>query len=231
MSGLEAASLVDVVLRRGLVLTDKVVLAVASKPNVELANLLPESRNGLLIHVGLRQELREGHCAKISQSLIVFEGKSVSRTNQTSEMLGAVDITDRLRRRVGLCILPHFAEVHELVTLESEHSLAMRFLLTGRERNVPVQENPAQSLLKVLTESGNDFFEDIHAGGSFFSVGSLVGQIVVQNLAHWLRVRKGDELVVLGDILPVVYQHSLNVVGYRDIDHGLVVKGVLLPKS
>lgn len=64
MSGLEAASLVDVVLRRGLVLADKVGLAVAAEPNVELANLLPETRDGLLVHVGLRQKLREGHCTK-----------------------------------------------------------------------------------------------------------------------------------------------------------------------
>ena len=59
-------------------------------------------------------------------------------------------------------------------------------------------------------------------------MGALMGKVVLEDLGDWLGVREGNQLVVLSDILPVIYKHRLNVIRHRQVDHGLVVKGVFL---
>lgn len=56
----------------------------------------------------------------------------------------------------------------------------------------------------------------------------LVRQVVLEHFGDGFGVGEGHELVVLGDVFPVVDEHGLDVVWYGDVDHGLVVKGVLL---
>ena len=58
-SCLEAAGVVNVLLRRRLVLADKVRLGVLAEPVAKLANLLAKADHGLLVHVGLGQKLRK----------------------------------------------------------------------------------------------------------------------------------------------------------------------------
>jgi hypothetical protein len=41
-------------------------------------------------------------------------------------------------------------------------------------------------------------------------------------------VRQWHKLVVLGDIFPVINQHSLDVIWYRKVDHRFAVKCILL---
>jgi hypothetical protein len=55
-----------------------------------------------------------------------------------------------------------------------------------------------------------------------------VGEVVVEDLIDGVHVRQRDKLVVLGDILPVVDEHCLKMVGHRQLDGGTVVKVVLL---
>lgn len=58
---LEATGLVDVLLRRSLVLADEVVLGMFAKPDGELGELFTKTGHRLLIHVGLGNQFRQGH--------------------------------------------------------------------------------------------------------------------------------------------------------------------------
>lgn len=58
---LAAASLLNVVLAGCLVLADKVLGIVLGEPVGKLGDLLAEAVDGLLVHVGLCDELREAH--------------------------------------------------------------------------------------------------------------------------------------------------------------------------
>jgi hypothetical protein len=55
-----------------------------------------------------------------------------------------------------------------------------------------------------------------------------VGEVVVEDLIDGVHVRQRDKLVVLGDILPVVNEHRLKMVGHGQLDGGPVVEVVLL---
>lgn len=94
--------------------------------------------------------------------------------------------------------------------------------------DIPVQQYSAESLFEILSEPSNDFFQDIHARRRFFPVWALKVQVILENLGHGLGVGEWHELVVLGDVFPVVDQHCLDVVWDGDVDHGLVVERILL---
>ena len=57
---------------------------------------------------------------------------------------------------------------------------------------------------------------------------ALLGQVVFHDLGDWLLVGEGHKLLVLRDILPIVDQERLEVIGNRNLDRRAVVKGVLL---
>lgn len=54
-------ALLDIVLARRLVDADEVIGCVLRQPSTELHHLLAQAVDGLLVHVGLRNELRQGH--------------------------------------------------------------------------------------------------------------------------------------------------------------------------
>lgn len=134
--------------------------------------------------------------------------------------------------------LPEFPHVHVLMTFKTVHpavfliSIWALRLLRGASRasNIPIQQYPAQSLFKVLSESSNDLFKYVHACRALFTMSPLAGEVVVQNLIDRFCVRKGYELIVLGDVLPVIYQQGLDVVGHGEVDHGFAVIRILLSR-
>lgn len=65
---LEAPSLIDILLRRGLIFADKVVLCVLAEPDGELGEFLTQTRHGLLVHVCLSDELGKRHCLELALS-------------------------------------------------------------------------------------------------------------------------------------------------------------------
>jgi hypothetical protein len=52
----------------------------------------------------------------------------------------------------------------------------------------------------------------------------LVRQIFIDDFGDGKLVRDWHELVVPGDILPIVNEHGLDVVGHGDSDRGTLVK-------
>lgn len=55
-----------------------------------------------------------------------------------------------------------------------------------------------------------------------------MGEIFVQDLVDGVDMRQRDELVILGDVLPVVDEHGLEMVGHGQLYGGPVVEVVLL---
>ncbi len=60
------------------------------------------------------------------------------------------------------------------------------------------------------------------------TVGPLRDEIVVDNLVDRMRVGERDQLVVLGDILPIVDKDSLDMVRDRDPDRRACVEAIFL---
>lgn len=56
----------------------------------------------------------------------------------------------------------------------------------------------------------------------------LMCKVVLKNLGDGFGVGEGNQLVVLGDILPIVHKHSLDMIGNRKIDHRLAMESILL---
>lgn len=97
-----------------------------------------------------------------------------------------------------------------------------------RRINLPVQKDAAEALIEVLTQSGDGLLKHIKRGGALGTVGTLVLEIVVENLIDRVRVWKGNQLLVLGDILPVIDEQGLDVIRDWKLDGGATVKVVLL---
>ena len=94
--------------------------------------------------------------------------------------------------------------------------------------NIPIKQNSAQRLFKVFPETGHDFFKDVHAGAVWFPVPLFMLEIIVENSVYGLTMRERNELIVLGNILPVVYQHRLNMIWHGQMYHRFIVKGIFL---
>ena len=94
--------------------------------------------------------------------------------------------------------------------------------------DLPVQQDAAEGLVKVLAQAGHGLLEDVERGAALLAVRLLVGEVVVEDRVDRVDVRERDELLVLGDILPVVHEQRLNMIGDGDLDGGTVVEVVLL---
>lgn len=86
--------------------------------------------------------------------------------------------------------------------------------------NLPVEEDPGERPLKVLSKTSKSLLKNIRKRGALFAMGPLVSEVIINNLVDGVRMRDGNELVVLGDVLPVVYENGLDVVGDREFDRG-----------
>lgn len=71
--------------------------------------------------------------------------------------------------------------------------------------NSPVEEDPGERPLKVLSKTSKSLLENIRKGRAFLAVGPLVSEVVVNDLVDGVRMGNGNELVVLGDVFPVIY--------------------------
>jgi len=60
---------------------------------------------------------------------------------------------------------------------------------------------------------------------------SLKCKVVIQDLVGGVDVGKRNKLLVLGDILPVVNKHGLDVIRDRNLNRRSVVKVLLLKES
>lgn len=95
-------------------------------------------------------------------------------------------------------------------------------------QNIPVEEDAAEGLLEVLLHARHGLLEDIKVRRLRITVGALRDQIVVDDLVDGVRVRKGDQLVVLRHVLPVVDKDGLDVIRDWKFDRGAGVKAIFL---
>lgn len=84
--------------------------------------------------------------------------------------------------------------------------------------SLPVQENSAEALVKVLAQSGDGLLQYIKRSRALNAVGALIDKVVIQDLVDWMRMRQGNQLLVLGDVLPIVNQKTLDVIWDRELD-------------
>jgi hypothetical protein len=88
----------------------------------------------------------------------------------------------------------------------------------------------AQGLVKVLAQAVDGLLEDIELRRPLLTPLALVVEVVVENDIDWLGVRDRDQLVLVGDVLPVVDEQALEQVRDRELDRGSVVERLLLWK-
>lgn len=216
--------LIDILLAGSLVLADKVRGRVAAKPRRELGQLLAEAVDRLLVHVGLRNEL--GHSDWNRQRNVNTEMPS-KPTEKTGEVLSAIGRGCARDLSLSGC-RPLLVELVVLLAFEaarrsSEHDQDMQ----GRVV-VPVQQDATQALVKVLEQAGDCLLQNLERRGALHVLGALVREVVVEDLGDGLLVGEGHKLLVLGDVLPVVDQEGLEMVGDRNLDRRATVEGVLL---
>lgn len=94
--------------------------------------------------------------------------------------------------------------------------------------SLPVEENAAEALVEVLAQSGDGLLKHVKRGGALRTVWPLVLEIMVEDLIDWVRVWKGNQLLVFGNILPVIHHHGFEVIRDWEFDGGATVKIVLL---
>lgn len=94
--------------------------------------------------------------------------------------------------------------------------------------NLPVQEDSTQALVKVLEKPREHLFEDAGLGASRSALGELIALVILQDLLNWVSSRKWNELLVLGDVLPVVDEDRLDAIWDRQADRWAVKESVLL---
>lgn len=94
--------------------------------------------------------------------------------------------------------------------------------------SLPVQEDSTQALVKVLEKPRQHLFEDAGLGASRSALGELIALVILQDLLDWVSSRKGNQLLVLGDVLPVVDEDRLDAIGDWKADRRAVEKSVLL---
>ena len=82
---------------------------------------------------------------------------------------------------------------------------------------IPVQQETAEAFVKVAEQALDGLFQDLHGSGSLYALGSLLFQIIVQDLGNRVRMRHGDQLLALGDILPVVDKQGFEMIGHLEL--------------
>lgn len=83
---------------------------------------------------------------------------------------------------------------------------------------LPIKKNSAKTLLKVLLQSSNNLVQDVGLGAACLSSWLFVLEIVIENKVDGLSGGKWDKLEILRDILPVVNEDCLDVVGDDQLD-------------
>jgi hypothetical protein len=93
---------------------------------------------------------------------------------------------------------------------------------------MPIKQNSTKGFVKVLPQTGNSLLKNVQRRTSFLTVWLLVGEVVVQDLVNRVCMGQRDQLLVLGDVLPVVYKEGFNMIGDWELDRGPGEEGVLL---
>lgn len=147
-------------------------------------------------------------------------------------MLGTIGVGDaRWLPFLGLC--PRVAHLMILRPLKPRGMLAQArsHTLTNRRRKLrhsPVEKDPRQRPLKVLAQSGKGLLEYVGDSRVLAAPWALVGEVVGEDLGDGMRVRDGHQLVVFGDVLPVVDEDGLDVVRDGELDGGAGVEALVL---
>ena len=142
-------------------------------------------------------------------------------------MLSTVNVANGFVLRV-LVIVDELSHLHILVTLKARNVSFFSPVPGDPALDSPIKKNTAKSLLKVLPETSNNFLEDVHTSRPCWAILAFSVEIILKDLLDWFVMRKRNELVILGDILPVVNEHRLDVIRDRQVDHGLAVERLLL---
>jgi hypothetical protein len=87
-----------------------------------------------------------------------------------------------------------------------------------RHVDLPIQQDATQALVKVLEQACDCLLQNLKRGGALYVLGALVGEVVVEDLGDGLLVGEGHELLVLGDVLPIVDEERLEMVGDWNLD-------------
>lgn len=137
-------------------------------------------------------------------------------------MLCTIDITWAFSGKITCALGNSLADFNVLVTFESmsisSHTIQCYLFL------LPVQKNSAKTLLKVLLQTSNNLVQDVGWGTASLSSRLFVLEVIVENNVDGLSGGKWDELEILCDILPVVDEDCLNVVGDDELDRRSGVK-------
>jgi hypothetical protein len=149
-------------------------------------------------------------------------------TEKARQVLCAVGVDSALVLAVGL--VPELVHLVVLRALEAVRSPLVNEenLAEKRQGILPVQQNAAEALVKVLPQASHRLLQNVQRGTALRAVRLLVSEVVVQDLVDRVGVRERNELLVFGDILPVVDEQRLDVIRHRQLDGRAVVEVVLL---
>jgi UDP-2,3-diacylglucosamine pyrophosphatase LpxH len=93
---------------------------------------------------------------------------------------------------------------------------------------LPVQQEAPESLVEIISETGDRFLQDVHGSTARLAVRALMCEVVVQDFVDGMHMRKGDELMILGDVFPIVDEQGFDVVGDRNLDRWPIIEVLFL---
>jgi len=99
------------------------------------------------------------------------------------------------------------------------------------EIGLPIKQDTSQASVEVYPNSGKNFLEDVGVRASLMTARLLVVHVVGQDLLDRMGVRKGNQLLVLGHVFPVVNKNGLQRIRHRNLNRWSIKKGFLLFQS
>jgi hypothetical protein len=141
-------------------------------------------------------------------------------------VLCAIDITWAFSGKITCALGNSLADFNVLVTFESM-SLS-GYTIQGYLLLLPVQKNSTKTLLKVLLQTSNNLVQDVGWGTASLSSRLFVLEVIIENNIDGLSGGKWNELEIFCDILPIIDENRLNVVGDDELDRRSGVKLLFL---
>lgn len=130
----------------------------------------------------------------------VSGGGGPRRTEETKQMLAAVDVDEILAGLVAVALRDELVHFHVLVPLEA------------------VQKDATEGFVEVLLDAGDAFFEDVGVGGAGATGHVLGGRVLLQELGGGDCGGNHRELLLFGDLLPVVDENGFQLIGDKESD-------------
>ena len=138
--------------------------------------------------------------SKIIQARPPAKKVGITLTKQPQQMLPTIDIRKSLARQVARRILNPLMDIIKLIPLKS------------------IEQNPAQTAVKILLEAGNDLFKNIGFCAARPPFRLLGLEVLVQDNAGGFGGGQMDQLQVFGDVFPVINHEGFEAVRHVDFD-------------